>query len=312
MVEKINYFDCHVDTLTEISGEKESLQHNRCNLDLERVFAFAEKYVQVFALWKDRNTMENNPETEFLQLYQRARSLLDAQSESMTFCQSGADMKKAHAAGKAAAFLSIEDISIMGNMAKEIKKLGFTFAMLTWNYENAYGAGAVYSQKKGLSAKGKQLVFDLLNQDIVLDVSHLSDAGVDDILSITQKTVIASHSNAREVCAHPRNLPKEHIREIIKRKGIIGINFYAPFVGNVEKEQLKELFRHIDYIFELGGEDAVVLGSDFDGCGNRLVKGIDGVESVPYLLKEMRKAGFGEKLCDNIIFWNGYRFLGNI
>ena len=264
MEERIDYFDCHADTLTEIVENRESLWRNKRNLDLERVFGFAKRYTQVFAIWRDRNEMGDKPEAEFAAICQKARRLIDAQRQYIALCQSGADMKNAHAAGKAAAFFSVEDISIMGNMAANIKQFGFTFAMMSWNYENRYATGAVCAQERGLTGEGRRMVKCLLDQNIIMDVSHLSDAGVEDILSMTDKPIIASHSNVRALCDHPRNLRREHICEIIRRGGIIGVNFYQPFMG--EGSGLKDLLRHMDYILNLGGEKSVVLGGDFDGC----------------------------------------------
>lgn len=306
MMSGMNYFDCHADTLTEIP-QGESLEYNNRNLDLARVRAFAEHYIQVFAIWKDRMQMAN-PEAEFMQLYDRAVSLLLASQKHIALCKSSGDMKRALEAGKAAAFLAVEDISIMGKCVKRVKELGISIAMLTWNYANPYGAGAVFAQERGLTREGRELVELLLRQQVILDLSHLSDAGVEDVFLATEKPVIASHSNVRSICNHPRNLSKAHIREIIRRGGIIGVNYYRPFVEE-SAEGWTALFRHVDAILNLGGEDALVLGSDFDGCGNQFAADICGVESVPLLWQKMERAGFDRKLMQKIFWKNGYEFL---
>lgn len=308
---KINYFDCHVDTLTEIP-RGESLNRNSGNLDLERVRNFAEHYIQVFAIWKDRAQMaKRNPEDEFMKLYDRAARLLKNEQERIVLCRNGSGMKQALSEGKMAAFLAVEDISIMGNCIDRIRELGVSIAMLTWNYENEYGAGAVFRQQQGLTEKGKRTAEELLAQKIILDISHLSDAGISDLFSMTDAPVIASHSNVRDVCFHPRNLSLSHIREVIRRKGIIGMNFYGPFIEEKEPAELTSLLRHMDYILNQGGEDVLVLGSDFDGCSDRFASGMTGVESVPFLMEEMERAGFGEKIIQKIFWENGYEFFLN-
>ena len=309
---KINYFDCHVDTLTEIP-RGESLNRNSGNLDLERVRNFAEHYIQVFAIWKDRAQMaKRNPGDEFMQLYDRAARLLKNEQGRVMLCGNGREMQQALSEGKMAAFLAVEDISIMGDCIRRIRELGISIAMLTWNYENEYGAGAAFRQQRGLTEKGKRTAEELLAQKIILDISHLSDAGVSDIFSMTDAPVIASHSNVRDVCIHPRNLTRSHIREVIRRKGIIGMNFYGPFIEEKEPAELTSLLRHMDYILNQGGEDVLVLGSDFDGCSNRFASGMTGVESVPFLMEEMEQAGFGEKIIQKIFWENGYRFFRDI
>lgn len=304
----IDYMDCHADTLTEIP-EGESLWENHCNLDLRRVNAFAGKYTQIFAIWKDRREMaDGNVEAQFWKLYERAVFLLREQEERLLWCRSAKDAARAHAQGKAAAFLSIEDISIMGNMAERAGELGFRFAMLCWNYENAYACGASACQKKGLTAEGKRLAGQLLRQGLVLDISHLSDSGVEDILLLTDRPVIASHSNVREVWNHPRNLQKGQIQELVRRRGLLGMNFYAPFVGG-ERASAEDFARHLDYALALGAEDAVALGGDFDGCGNHFMEGIEDAASVLWLWETLRLHGFDEKLLQKLFFGNANRFI---
>lgn len=322
----MDYFDCHADTLTKIPLS-EDLWENTCNLDLKRVRKFADKYTQIFAIWKDRAEIAGGLEQQnqiFWQLYQRAVQLLQAQSEYLVWCRDALDMQAAHRAGKAAAFLSIEDISLiphfysakhmksgmpldMGSFAEYIRKLGFRFAMLTWNYENVYGCGAAADQSKGLTKEGRALVKELLGQRIVLDISHLSDQGAEDIFHMTDQPVMASHSNVRDVCSHPRNLKKEHLRELVRRGGLVGINFYKYFTG--EQPQITDLLRHMDAVLDLGGADILAIGSDFDGCGNEFPQGITEASSVPYLKSILEREGFGSSLIEKIFFGNAERFL---
>lgn len=304
----MNYFDCHADTLTEIVKAEDNLWKNTNDVDLKRVNRFAEKYTQVFAIWKDTGTIRNQcPEEVFGRLYQRAVRLLLAEKEHIVWCKTAADMVTAHAVGKAAAFLAIEDISLMGSYVNQIREMGFRFAMLTWNYENRYACGAAADQEKGLTEEGKQIVGFLLQKNVVLDISHLSDRGAEEIFSMTDRPVIASHSDVREVCSMPRNLKREQIQELIRRKGLIGLNFYAPFLGEAPKAA--ELLRHIDAVLTLGGEDVLALGGDFDGCSGLFPEGITGVESIPYLRYSLEKEGVDGKILDKIFFENAYQFV---
>lgn len=148
----MRYFDCHADTLTEITKPGEDLERNTCDLDLERVEKFADSYTQIFAIWRDRKKMdEEKPEEEFLRLYRRAAELLEKADQKIIWCRNAQDMEEAHKSGKAAAFLSLEDISTAGRYAEQIYSLGFRFAMLTWNYENRYACGASADQRRGLT-----------------------------------------------------------------------------------------------------------------------------------------------------------------
>lgn len=304
----MNYFDCHADTLTEIP-QNENLWENTRNLDLKRIREFAEKYVQIFALFKDRTQMQKeHPEREFLALYERALALLQEQQDKLVLCHNAAEMEAALGAGKGVAFLSVEDCSIMGELTERMEDFDISFALLTWNYENEYGIGAVQRQSGTLTNQGKTLVEKLTQKGIIVDISHLSDAGAEEVFKISDVPVIASHSNVRFLCNHPRNLTEPAIREIIRRGGLIGMNFYAPFVAT-EHAQIGELLKHMDAVLNMGGEDVLALGTDFDGSSNHFPEGICGVESIPKLREEMLKAGFGEKLTEKILFDNGYRFI---
>lgn len=305
----MNYFDCHADTLTEIPLS-ENLMHNTCCLDLARVHSFADHYTQIFAVWKDQEEIlqsKMTTEEAFWEAYQRSMRLMLEQSSYLKWCQNAADMQKAHEQGKAAVFLSVEDVSVMGSLAGQIRGLGFRFAMLTWNYENTYGCGAVTDQSKGLTKEGRELARQLLEQRVILDISHLSDQGVEDIFQLTDQPVIASHSNVREVCGHSRNLKKEHIRELIRRKGLMGINFYQEFVAR--RPKLTDLLRHMDAVLQMGGEDILALGGDLDGCKNQLVQGITGVQSMPELKAAMEREGFGNSVIEKIFWKNAEQFL---
>lgn len=307
MFQKMNYFDCHADTLTEITAG-ETLNQNSGDLDLNRLGDFVENYTQIFAVWKDSQKMDKeDPEKEFLWLYHRAMAYLEEENWKILLCKSGEEMKKAHSMRKAAAFLSIEDISLMGKYVENVREMGFRFAMLTWNYENEYGCGAAFDQKKGLTAKGKELVKNLLSQDLVLDVSHLSDQGVEDLFLLTDRPIIASHSNVREVWDRPRNIRSEHLKELTRRKGIIGMNFFSNFVG--EEPGMEDILHHMDQVLELGGEDCLALGGDFDGCAGRFPAGMKGVQSIPSLRETLLDHGYSENLVEKIFFENAYRFV---
>ncbi len=307
MMRKFNYFDCHADTLTFLNEEKGSLYRNTCNLDLKRAGIFAEKYTQIFALWRQQEEMPENPEERFLMLYERATALLEEESDKIVWCRSGKEMELAHKEGKAAAFLSVEDLSIMGSMGEKLWELGIRFAMLTWNYENMYGCGSPSNQFMGLTDFGKRTVKQLLTKGVVMDISHLSDAGVCDVFSITDRPVMASHSNVRDIYNKPRNLKKQQIQELIRRKGLIGMNLFSNFVGDTPG--LADILYHMDYILNLGGEDALALGGDLDGTDNRFPEGFTGVESIPRLWEVMEKAGFGTRLIEKIFFENARNFI---
>lgn len=307
----MRYFDCHADTLTEMDPARETLLENGCDVDLARTSAFARRYTQVFAVFDDvTHTPDDQRDARFDQIYAQARRYLDDQREHISLVTSSAEMHAAHAAGKAAAFLSIEDASVMGSRIGELYDLGFRFCMLAWNHDNLYACGAVADQAKGLTERGRALASELVSQGVVMDISHTSDAGVEELFSLTDAPIMASHSNVRDLCGMPRNLARWQLEELIRRKGLIGLNFFRLFVGG-EDASLATLIRHADYILGMGGEDALALGGDFDGCDGLFPAGIEGVQSMPVLRAAFAEV-LGEDLAEKIFFANAEAFIDRV
>lgn len=310
----MDFFDLHADTLTEIRCPGESLRKNDRDLDLDRVDAFAGSYAQVFAVWEDAAKSDRSlpAEENFRRLFGRAWNLLcreeagERSARPVWICESDADMKKALAEGKSPAFLSVEDVSLMGEEIWNIRSYHVRFAMLCWNYQNQYACGAACCQESGLTDLGREAARFLMDQGLVLDVSHLSDQGIEDLFKLSDNVLIASHSNARQVRDNPRNLRDDQIREIIRRKGLIGLNLFAPFVG--EKPGLEDLARHIDHILELGGENALAMGQDLDGSDGLFPKPFKGVQSEPELYTYLSER-FGSRMADRIFWENAEKFI---
>lgn len=168
-----------------------------------------------------------------------------------------------------------------------LKELGVCSVGLTWNYANVFADGALELRNAGLSLKGKQLVNWLKRHQVMLDVSHLSEAGFWDCMAIGGK-LFASHSNCRAICDHPRNLWDDQIVELLKRQGLIGLTFVPQFVSAKEQATISDLLHHIDYIGSLGGIDQIGFGSDFDGTAD-YVKGLHSYSCYPILQDELLK-----------------------
>jgi membrane dipeptidase len=137
------------------------------------------------------------------------------------------------------------------------------YISLTWNHENRFGGGN--TSKMGLKPDGERLLEYLEGKQIAIDLSHTSDALAHDILNTIDKKglsliPIASHSNFRSIADMPRNLPDPIAKEIIKRGGVIGLNFFKPFVG---KNFPEDFLRQVDYARSLGALDQYCFGADF-------------------------------------------------
>ncbi len=154
------------------------------------------------------------------------------------------------------------DLAVVDELAAD----GVKMLTLTWNGKNDIASGN--DTADGMSDFGREAVRALEDHRIVVDVSHLNDAGFSDLLHVATRPFVASHSNSRAVCPHPRNLTDAQFGEIRDRGGLVGINYYRAFIADVPAGKdvtFDQLSRHIDHFLSLGGEKVLALGSDFDG-----------------------------------------------
>ena len=159
----------------------------------------------------------------------------------------------------------------------------------------------------GLTRKGKEMVEEMERLGIIPDVSHLSDAGFYDVLEVTKKPFVASHSDARSVCPCVRNLSDDMIRALAQRGGVTGLNYCADFleekpVGTPNPGTIEAVVRHARHIVKLGGIGVLGLGSDFDGINTH--REIRGAQDMETLWEALHRAGFSEDQLDQIFYGN--------
>ncbi len=301
-------FDAHADTLTKLS-EKESLENfgGMINAKMLRTFP---GYVQVFAAYIDEKY--KNP-------LARAMEIADIFHRETAKCGivpifDGGTLSRTIEEGGVGAILSMEDgRGLCGSLSvlRMLYRLGFRLITLTWNGENELGQGAVGSEGKGLTPFGKEAVSEMNRLGMAVDVSHLSEGGFWDTLEISKKPIIASHSNAKAVFHHPRNLSDEQIHALIHSGGGIGINFYTVFLNGTNKADINDVIRHIEHILSLGGEDALGIGSDFDGIPSA-PDGLGTARGIHTLFDTLSRLGYTEELIEKIAFKNFARIFKSV
>lgn len=195
-------------------------------------------------------------------------------------------------------------------------ELGLRHASLTWNGANGFATGIrSSSETKGLTSAGKRAVKIMEELGIIIDVSHADERTFWDIVDVTSKPVIASHSNVYKLCPTDRNLKDEQIRAIANTGGIIGINSWHEFVDK-ENPSLDKLVNHIDYLVNLAGIDHVAFGFDFtDFLDDSTVLsfkteefsttvGINNAEEIPNIVKALKDRGYSNEALEKICFNN--------
>jgi membrane dipeptidase len=167
------------------------------------------------------------------------------------------------------------------------------------------------AKRGGLSEQGREVARAALDAGALLDVSHLSDASFDDVAALCRDRrapIVASHSNARAVADHPRNLTDAELRAIGESGGIVGLNLHAPYLGGGGDPPMAQLVRQLDHLVAVAGEDHVGIGSDFDG-GIRPPSVLSGPERFPALAQALLDHGWMEPRVKKVFSENALRLL---
>lgn len=223
-----------------------------------------------------------------------------------------ADIERNQHQGKKSAMLSIEGGDFLSGDLRHLRilySLGVRAMGLTWNNGNAIAAGVGEEIDTGLTAFGREVIREMNRLGMIVDVSHLAPKGVYDVLNVSSSPIIASHSNAKTLYAHRRNLDDEQIKGIAASGGVIGVTFVPYFVGE-EPVGIPDLLRHVDYILSLVGEDHIGFGSDFDGIPRTMVDLRSGAD-YPKLIESLGKE-YGAEITAKICGGNFLRVLRQV
>ena len=303
--------DMHCDTLSALlsakrQGKNFDFENSDTQISLSKMQA-GDYLLQNFAIFVNLGETDS-PLPEALEMILLFESEMEKHADLIRPVRSYADIEQNQADGVMSALLTGEEGEItMGNpdFLDFLYKLGMRMMTLTWNYENSLGFPNVrldkkasassdrycLSQNKGLKEQGIVFLEEMERLGMIIDVSHLSDAGFYDVLEHTTKPFVASHSNARSVCPAVRNLTDDMVRRLAERGGITGINFCKEFLGkpDISQNYLDQAVVHMKYLMNLGGEDFVALGSDFDGITR--YHDLPDCSVMPKLVHTMKKAG---------------------
>lgn len=306
--------DMHCDTISALfameNGKRSSnLRENGLHVDLQRMKE-AGYLLQNFALFVNRKKCKDVTEyaKELLALYKRE---LAANADLIVPMTCYADLEKNQKAGKMSALLTLEEGAVLKGspaLLQEFFDAGVRMVTLTWNYPNELGfpsAGDLGDAAFGLTECGREIVGTMEGMGVIVDVSHLSDAGFYDVAACTQKPFVASHSNARAVCPAKRNLTDDMIRVLGERGGVMGLNFYPDFLGEKTLGKLSDVTAHARHIVNVGGIDVLGLGSDFDGIDGN--EELPGVQALPLLEDSFLKSGFKPSEVEKILSGNVLR-----
>ncbi len=306
--------DMHCDTISRILEERRAgntyvLWENDGHLDIKRMREHG-YLLQNFALFVNKAKCEN-PWLEVCALLAVYQEEMDKNKGYIGKVFQYEDIEENERQGRLSSLLTVEEGAVcQGDMGKlrELYDKGVRMMTLTWNHENELGYPA--GSEGGLTEKGREFVAEMEKLGMIVDVSHLSDAGFYDVLEIAGKPFVASHSNSRTICNVPRNMTDDMIRRLAAKGGCMGLNFYASFLakstpGKENPGGIADVVCHAKHIVNCGGIESLGLGSDFDGIDTN--EELPGAQSMERLWDSFKKAGFTERELDKIWYENVLR-----
>lgn len=320
--------DMHCDTISVLldensKGKNVSLRNNDLSIDLNKMKQ-GDYLLQNFACFVCLG-QEEDPVKRVNQLIDHYYEQLDKNKDMIAPVFKYSDIEKNEKNGLMSSLLTIEEGGVVANdlaLLRNYYRLGVRMITLTWNYANGIGHPNFVSDKDmtfqdmkkineqdGLTPFGIEYVKEMERLGIIIDVSHLSDAGFYDVLKYSKKPFVASHSNARALCDVARNMSDDMILKLAERGGVMGINFCGDFlkqsdVGN-ETSCIKDMVDHIVYIKNLAGIDCIGLGTDFDGITSELE--IKDASMMNQLAIALSDKGFTEEEIEKIFYKNVLR-----
>lgn len=330
--------DMHCDTLLgffdrKIKGEPYGILRNDMHIDLEKMEK-GNYLLQNFAMFAHMEGLKDVmplPEYAF-RLADIFFTEMRKYPDRIGIVKSYKDIEENMKAGRMSAMLTMEEGAICEGKIEYLRifyELGVRMFTFTWNFENELAwpnrvlPGSLDSSglstpgefvpetERGLTETGLEFLYEMERLGMIIDVSHLGDRGIYDVIEHSTKPFVASHSNARAICGHARNLTDDMIRGMAEKGGVMGMNYCPGFLRNQElwsegkRVSLDDIVRHIRHIINVGGIECIGLGSDYDGTDISFE--MNGAQDLPMLEQKLREAKFTEEEIDKIFYKNVLR-----
>lgn len=312
----MSIIDFHCDTIMKLMDKKQGLilKENNISVDICKLKK-AKSVAQFFALFIELDKVKD-PLEHCLLMVDKFYEEIGKNSDDIALATNYDELMNNMNKGIISAFITIEEGGVLKGKIEQLRnfyRLGVRLITLTWNFPNELGFPNKNKEdmNKGLTSFGRKVVSEMNALGMIIDVSHLSDGGFYDVAKYSQKPFIASHSNARAISNHPRNLTDDMIRILAEKGGVMGINFEKQFLGHNELSRVEDMVAHIAHIKKLGGINCISIGTDFDGISNLglEIKNIGEIEKLSIALSENN---FSDAEIEKIFYKNAIRVIKEV
>lgn len=308
--------DMHCDTITAIARANTSFVDNDLHISLRKLQK-GNYMMQCFAIFIYLKGLSNPFEkcNEYMDLFDQFMKENEKEIAQVTTAK---EIVENDANGKISALLTIEEGGVLEGKLENLQHFydrGVRMMTLTWNFENEIAfPNYVYEDvprcdtERGLKPFGFEVINKMWDLGMIVDVSHLNDAGIYDVLNNARKPIVASHSNSRAVWNVPRNMSDDMIRKLKANGGIMGMNYCNHFVsGNTDRNQIPDIVEHVKHIADIAGVETIGLGGDFDGISTPI--GMSDCTKTHDLYAALKEAGFSQNDIDMMFYKNFLRVL---
>lgn len=280
------------------------LKQGQCMLQFFAIFLLDDSYLH----YVDGDPMDDDDYIMLLSTH--LKEIIEPHSDEIGLVLSYTDLVENNTKNKLSALLTIEDGRSINHDLDKLDhyfQLGVRLIGLTWNYPNCLGFPNSHRKewmKQGLTPFGKSCIEKMNDLGMLIDVSHLSDGGFYDVARLTKQPFVASHSNARKLTNHPRNLTDDMIRVLADQGGVIGLNFAPQFLHDQghPHSKIEDMVNHLNHMKDVGGEDVVAIGSDFDGVEG--IFEIDSPTDMKRLFEALDRAGWSMDQIEKLAYKN--------
>ncbi len=314
----MKYIDMHCDTVAEMyyrkrDGRPYSLYENDQHIDIKKLMG-GHCMLQCFAAFTDL-MRDKDPFTYVNGLIDVFYEQTEKHGEYIRPVVSVGQIEENSRAGIISALLTVEEGGVIENDISRVQKLydrGVRMMNLTWNYKNSLstpnGYRASEGERDGLTPLGYEFLSEAQRLGIIVDISHISDAGLWDVIGEMKKPFVASHSNCRALCDNPRNLDDDMLRAMAEHGCVAGINFCSSFIHTHTSVAdygvtAERAVNHIMHMIKVAGENFPAIGTDYDGVDSLNLEMKD-ASYMPLLEKEMRRRGLGEEQIEKVMYKN--------
>lgn len=302
----MRYFDLHCDTMLTCQHHNIPLKENDLHVSMKKAEPM-EHFTQCYAVFLHDSLRGAKAVECFNNVADRLTYEVEQNRDVLMFCAQPGDLAKLPRHG---AILTVESAAALGGDIENIKdwvRRGVKMCTLTWSGENELGRGVLTEGTTGLTDFGREVVREFEKNGILVDISHASPELFWDVAEMATRPLVASHSNAKAVCSHPRNLTDEQFAAIVKSDGLVGLNFYDAFLNNEpEKASMTDILRHAEHFLEHRGEDHLAMGGDMDGS-TMPADMQDGLAAIPRLY-ELFLRHYSQEVTDKIFYDNAAGF----